>query len=340
MKKDFMGLRARKGAKAQKEKSTGCGRCPHRTARAGSAWRPARALFVILLMVMWGVGTAVAQNEVAARVTAVQSSTHIGETVELVLEVTHPRGWRVIAPPLAQTWGDFEVRSQSAMEIVTTDAAVEVSQQTIAVMLWGLGEFATPPLTVTVSSPEGELLEVTADPVTIHVESVLTQDDLALRDIKPQATLPLAVWWPWLVGALGLVGLLSVFWWRGRGGETAVPFVDNRSLQQIALDELDEIAASGLAERGDFKEHYAQTTDVLRRYLDGGFATMTAEQTTAEIRRAVQSLNFANDEKKRLTALLNEADLVKFAKVLPTIEDARRATEEAKAFVAAIGIDD
>jgi hypothetical protein len=150
---------------------------------------------------------------------------------------------------------------------------VEVSQQTIAVMLWELGEFNTLPLTVTVSSPEGELLEVTADPVTINVESVLTQDDLALRDIKPQAALPLAVWWPWLVGALGLVGLLGVFWWRGRGGETAVPFVDNRTLQQIALDELAEITASGLAEQGDFKAHYARTTDVLRRYLDGGFAS-------------------------------------------------------------------
>ena len=331
-------LSAHKGAKAQRGKGGGCGRCPHRTAQAGSVWRPARALFVLLWLLVWTVGTAAAQSEVSARLTAVQSSTHIGETVELVLEVSHPAGYRVIAPQLAQTWGDFEVRSQSAMEIVTTDTAAEVSRQTIAVTLWGLGEFATPPLTVTVSSPEGELLEVTADPVTINVESVLTQDDLALRDIKPQATLPLAVWWPWLVGALGLVGLLSVFWWRGRGGETAVPFVDNRSLQQIALDELDEIAASGLAERGDFKEHYAQTTDVLRRYLDGTFATMTVEQTTAEIRRAMQPLDFASEEKKRLVNLLNEADLVKFAKVLPTIEDARRATEEAKAFVSAVKV--
>ena len=109
--------------------------------------------------------------------------------------------------------------------------------------------------------------------------------------------------------------------------------MDNRSLQQVALAELNKIAASGLAERGDFKGYYTQTTDVLRRYLDGALGLNTEEQTTGEIRQAIQPLAWESEDKKLLVNLLHEADLVKFAKVKPTVADARRATDEAKQLV-------
>ena len=294
--------------------------------------RPSLLLLVLLVL---GAGSAVAQSDISAVMTAVQPTAHIGEAIDLVITVDHPAGYRLIVPQLEQAWGDFEVRQQSAPVATAAGDGRESSQLTITVMAWALGEFSTPSLPLTVSNPQGELVEVTAAPVSIKVESVLTEDDLALRDIKPQATLPLPVWWPWLVaiGVLALGGVL--LWWRREGG-TAVPFSDNRHPYQIALAELDEIAASGLAERGDFKGHYTQTTDVLRRYLDGSLSLMTVEQTTAEIRRAIQSFSWPNETKKMLVNLLNEADLVKFAKMKPTIADAQRATSEARRLVLAV----
>jgi hypothetical protein len=278
---------------------------------------------------------AVAQSDISAVMTAVQPVAHIGEPVDLVVMVNHPAGYRLIAPQLAQAWGDFEVQQQSVPVVTATGDGRESSQLTITVVAWALGEFSTPPLPLTVSNPQGELVEVTAAPVVINVESVLTEDDLALRDIKPQATLPLPLWWPWLaaIGVLVLTGAL--LWWR-REGEPAVRFIDNRLPYQIALAELDEIAASGLAERGDFKGHYTQTTDVLRRYLDGVLGLITVEQTTAEIRRTIQPLSWPKETKKMLVNLLNEADLVKFAKVEPTVANAQQATSEAKRVVLAL----
>ena len=323
----ILSLMTRQGTKAQKGKIF-----------AASPRLCLRSLFSILFIAfaVWRMETAVAQNEVVAQMTAVQPVAHIGEPIELVLAVNHPAGWRAIAPQLMPEWGDFEVRQQSAVTVVATGNGGESSQMTVTIMAWQLGEFSTPALPVTVSNPQGELVEVTADPITIHVESVLTEDDLALRDIKPQATLPLPLWWPWLAGVLALAGLLGVLWWRGHEGGTAVPFVDNQLPYQIALDELDGIAASGLAGRGDFKRYYTQTTDVLRRYLDGALALQTEEQTTAEIRQAIQPLAWEIENKKLLLNLLTEADLVKFARVRPTVADAQRATEEAKKFVLAV----
>ncbi len=298
-------------------------------------------VFALLLFIfVLGVRTAVAQSEVVAEMTAVQPVAHIGEAVEVAVTVVHPAGWRVVAPQLEQEWGDFEVREQSPVVVTASDGAPngggESSRFTVTVMAWTLGEFSTPELALTVANEAGELVKVTAVPVTIRVESVLTEADLGLRDIKPQATLPLPVWWPWLAGALALVAVLAAVWWRGRERATAVPFIDTRLPHQIALDELDSIAASGLAERGDFKHYYAQTTDVLRSYLDGTLGLMTLEQTTGEIRETIRPLTWQNEDKKLLLNLLNEADLVKFAKVRPTTEDARRATDEAKQLVVAV----
>lgn len=277
-----------------------------------------------------------AQSDTSARITVAQPVAHIGEAVELVAMVDHPTGWRVIAPQLAEVWGDFEVRSQSVPVVTAAEDGRESSRFSITITAWELGEFSTLALPLTVSNPQGELVEITADPVTIRVESVLAEDDLTLRDIKPQATLPLPIWWPWLVGVLGLAGTLGAVWWRGRGGKTVVPFADNRLPYQVALDRLDEIAASGLAAQGNFKGYYTQTTDVLRRYLDEAAGLNTEEQTTAEIRQAIQPLAWGNEDKKLLVNLLNEADLVKFAKVKPSMEDARRATEESKRLVLAV----
>jgi hypothetical protein len=299
-----------------------------------AAWRLGVSIVALLFL---GMGTAVAQGDISAEVTAVQPVAHIGEPIQLRVEVHHPAGWRVIVPPLDKTWGDFEVQEQSAPVVTEIESGRESSQMTLTVMAWQLGEFSTPELVITVANGEGELVEVTADPVTIQVETVLTGDDLALRDIKPQAVLPLAVWWPWLAGLLGLVGILSVLWWRGRA-VTAVPFVDNRLPYQVALDELYEIAASGLAEKGNFKRYYTQTTDVLRHYLDDTLSLQTEEQTTGEIRQTIQPLAWQNEDKKLLLNLLNEADLVKFAKVKPTVADAQRATGEAKKVV--LGVKD
>ena len=180
-------LMAHKGAKAQSFSSF----APLRLCA-----RISSLLFICLIL---GVEMIVAQSEVGAQMTAVQPVAHIGEAVDLVVTVAHPAGWRVIAPQIEQEWGDFEVREQSPI-MVTTTGAGESSQFTLTVMTWAFGEFSTPELTLTVANEAGELVEVTAVPVTIQVESVLTEADLELRDIKPQATLPLPVWWPWLAG--------------------------------------------------------------------------------------------------------------------------------------------
>ena len=83
-----------------------------------------------------------------------------------------------------------------------------------------------------------------AAPLPLTVQSVLVEGDSELRDIKPQAALPIPADWPMVVAAgLLAAGLLAlVVWWlirRYRRDD-----VDNRPAHQVACDELDRISVT------------------------------------------------------------------------------------------------
>ncbi len=302
---------------------------PYKNSRI-SPWLIAFTLLIL------GFGTAVAQDELSVQLTAVRQVAKLGEVVPVLVTVDHPAGHRAIMPELPETWGDFEVRGQTAVEISATTSGHEQSRQTIDLIAWQIGTLTTMPLTITVSNPAGELTVLMADPVSVEVVSSLSEDDLELRDIKPQVALPIPVWWPWVTAA-GVMVLMGLFWWHGgRQQETAVVSVDGRLPHELALAELDAIAATGMATKGNFKGHYAQTTDVVRGYFDQMLHTNLLEQTTSEARQAVRTITLNEDAKQQMLALLDESDLVKFAKVKPTVEDAERATTEAKEIIVGI----
>lgn len=293
-------------------------------------------LFIFLLLAT--TETLLAQEEVTARLNADRSELTVGDIVYLTLQIDHPAGYQLQLPPLDQAWDDglWEVRSQAAPETTPQGNGRERTTQLIAVTLWSPGTFTTPPLPVTLTDPTGRQVEVTAEPATLTVNSVLIPGDTQLRDIKPQAALPLPPLWPWVLLALVVIGVAFYAWQRyGRRPRTKapIPVVDTRPVYQIALDELDRVAALDLPARGQFKAHYTAVADILRRYLEGAFDVTAMDQTTAEIRQALKFLNIAPEQKAVLITLLSESDLVKFAQAIPDLEAARELPDQARHFV-------
>ena len=89
----------------------------------------------------------------------------------------------------------------------------------------------------------------------------------------------------------------------------------------VALDEIEHIKGeekwrvSGLS-----KEFYTKLTDVVRRYLNERFAFNATEMTTGEIMNNLLKIK-EKDEVKDIEELLMMADLVKFAKFEPSINE-------------------
>jgi len=297
-------------------------------------------LFLVLIVALIPVGTAFASEGITATLTAPEGEFTVGDVIPLTLTVTHLQGYRLL--PLQyqdSTWGELEVREVTPPQVSANPDGTETTTQTIYVTMWTPGEYVTPELPLGVSDTAGGIHETSASSLDLNLVSVLVEGDTELRDIKPQASLPLPAMWPWVVGGL-LVALLVALiagwfihrWWLHRKAVLAnAP--DNRLPYEVALDELTQIEGLNLPSQQRYKEHYTLVSDVLRQYVDKAFQIPTLDRTTGEIRRSLRLVAIKLESQQQLTEMLNEADLVKFAKVQPEPVMAQDYIEEARRFV-------
>ena len=163
-------------------------------------------------------------------------------------------------------------------------------------------------------------------PVPIEVVTSLPPGNQSMRDIKDLETLsprPRDTRWLGVLAASALLVLLYLAGVRrarrrGRSGTTTPrPLPVAVSPFDSALAQLAEIEATRWPARGQVARHYERVADVLRRYLEDGHGVRATDRTTSEL---VWSLppTLSNDGRRgECRALLEEADLVKFARLRP-----------------------
>jgi len=264
----------------------------------------------------------------------------VGDPIPLRLRVTYPAGFDVTLPELPAQWGPFEVREQELLELAQDADGQVTAIREATVVLWSPGTHETPPFAIH-HREAGKLREVPVLPLSITVASVLTEEDAEKHDLKPQASLPRPPIWPWLLATVLAAMLLFLAiqrllpWLRQRrtAGLEDVEPVDDRFPEEIAYEELERVAALDLPAQGEFKRHYTLVTDCLRTYLEGIYLIPAMDRTTGELILALRQARLGVEMLPSLRALLEEADLVKFAKLAPSVERARDAVIQARRLV-------
>ncbi|HID54389.1 MAG TPA: hypothetical protein EYP41_20420 [Anaerolineae bacterium] len=275
---------------------------------------------LLLILALLGAGTAVAQSESTAVWQIPPGSYTVGDPIPLTLSVTHPAGTEVLFPQLPEEWGAFVVLGQDAPVTTPNGNGTLTTSQTIDARLFAPGNFATPPVSVTITDANGNISEIAAAPATVTIASVLTEGDTELRDIKPQAELPLMPAWAGAAAGLALAGLTGWVIYRQR--KAPQPVADNRLPHEKALDELERIKGLGLPEDGRYQEHYTLVSDTMRRYVEQTYQVEAMERTTSELRRELKNSAMPQNAARGFLHLLNESDMVKFANVTPRRVDA------------------
>ena len=294
------------------------------------------ALLAAVLIVLSGATVhAQSSDRVGMSFKAPDGDFTVGDFVPLTLEATYPSGFQVILPVLPRSWGSFEVRSQSPAVVEDRDDGSSSISQTIEVVLFAPGEHSTPELLVTVRDPSGKMTDIAAPMATVQVVSVLGEDDLEIRDIRPQEALPVPPLWPWVAVLLALVAAVAaaVYYFVARRRDAAsgaAPLIDPRSPYEKARDELDEIESMGLLSRGRVMAHYVRVSDCIREYLDAGFGLPAIDLTTGEIRRGLRGTSMAPEPSRWTVGLLEDCDLVKFAKYAPGAGEADGVIDRAR----------
>jgi hypothetical protein len=205
--------------------------------------------------------------------------------------------------------------------------------------VYAVGENMLPPIAVLVQR-DSVTTTVSTDSIFVFVESVL-DDSLAaadMLDIKGQQGLgiPWPIWAWALIGAAIVAALLLWSWWyRRRRRPTVVPYVRPKPADVIALAALRMLEEKRLPLDGHIKEHYVQLSDILRAYLEAAplFRIPALEETTDEIVMSLRDRNTSKELIQQVQSLCEEADLVKFAKHQPPVDECMQALQRVDAFV-------
>jgi hypothetical protein len=249
--------------------------------------------------------------ETHTEIPAVDSVT-VGERIRIVHRFDFPDSLRMLRPEEIET-GTCRILSLDWREN-RSDGAIEVLAD-ISVITLDLEEAFLPGFAVDFVSPSGDTLVAFADEVTFPVRG-LTAGATEPRPLKGQWVAP-RDYTRWLVagGLLLLAAALLIWWLRRRAGrETLEPPKPKLPADYIALTELTRIEKMNLLEDGQYKKYYTLVTDVVRRYLEGRFGVDAMDRTTAELLFELERRRLAVNG---LDDLLNEADLVKFARLVP-----------------------
>ena len=161
------------------------------------------------------------------------------------------------------------------------------------------------------------------------IKSIQTEP-LVYDDFKPYLI--------WVVLALLLIGLFIYYLKTRKKPEIKeIETVDILPPYKEALEKLQELDDKLLWQNNEIKKYYSELTEIVRVFIEKELEIPALEITTFELISLLsdyntpKNINITKETVRKLNALLQEADLVKFAKSTPLsheIEEDRRVAEK------------
>lgn len=285
---------------------------------------------VALGMALLFVGRAGAQQfPVKAGVTVAPDTVRVGDPFRVTVGIRAPKGATI----------DFPTATDSTSPVQSLDhVAVRTSADTTAleqyadyrVAAWDIN---AQPIKLADAIVHYNGLERRVPlAATVFVRSVLPADTAQRKPKPPRALFEINPfpWWlvALIVAAIIAIGLLLWWWIRRRRRAKPVVVIDPH---ERAVAEFQRIDALALLEAGERSRYVTLTIEVVRDYLAARYAEAALSLTSTELERSVRGLPHVPQD--RLTRLLTDADLVKFARRPVSSERARELGREARAIV-------
>ena len=173
----------------------------------------------------------------------------------------------------------------------------------------------------------------------IEIVPTLPENAASMRDIKDVMPLPGAERARWIALGVGVVLLvvLGILAWRFRGRaaertSNALAAATPVDAGAAALQELDDIERAGWA-TSDVVRYYERVSGTLRRYLERAHGLCALDRTTPEILGLLPEPLSGGGLREQLARLLEDADLVKFARWRPHAPEAAAFLARARALL-------
>ncbi|MDZ7806772.1 MAG: hypothetical protein U5K71_06620 [Gracilimonas sp.] len=185
---------------------------------------------------------------------------------------------------------------------------------------------------------ESDTTTLYTDPVTIFFQPVVAEGDTTLKSMKPNYEFP-RPWWPWILALIALAAFL-IWWFKFREQDEDVPEVQKPTIPDF-YDPIKELEndlirikeETKVEQTKDFKLFYSQIGDAIRTYFEELYKIPALESTSGELIRYLDAYGVDDILAEKTRNILRRADLVKFAKFTPTLEDSWKTYDEALEFL-------
>ena len=303
------------------------------TIRAGAA--------LVVALAMLPTAAQEAPGSVRLAVTPLEATVGAPLRAELVLDL--PEGARVTPPDLGTTLGPFDVVDGAWQGPVVLGGRARFTW-TGSIRAFETGALEVPAVEIRVPGPSG-MTVLRSDPVSVTIRSVLPPEDPEkpdeppeLADLKAPTGVPAN--YRALIAALlalgGLLALAGVAWWLHRryAAKLAAVPAPHDPFRRVpphvwAYEELQRLLDRRLAEEGEVLRFFEELATILKRYLGGRFRLDLLEHTTEEVVPLLRRAGAAPTPAAEARSLLDQCDLVKFARRDASPEACRKAVEQA-----------
>lgn len=250
------------------------------------------------------------------------TSIRIGEQIQFKILVNETAN--VVFPKLQlDSLGKVEV-----VEVLPTDTLKNRLEKRYLLTSFDSGQYVVPQQNVLVNSKKFLTDSLLLNVATIKIDTT-KQKMFPIKSIQrePKTFDDYKYLFWWLIPIFVILAIVLFFIFRKKV-KKEVPVVYVEPIQE-ALQRLKELDEKELLKQNKVKIYYSELTDIVRTYIEKDIKIPALESTTDELIETILDFNessklgISKETIKELKEVLQSADLVKFAKSKPIVEEIR-----------------
>lgn len=241
----------------------------------------------------------------------------IGDPVVYSVTVKHGPDVQILSPIPPPASDVLNLKKTEA--IYKKDGEIILEGKRFTLTSYRLGEFVLDPVDIKYRAGQGPVQKIKTDKIYITVKSVAEGEEKKdIRGVKSVLRIPFVWNKAWMLAGILLLVLMAWIIYKRMKTKTLLPSTKPEiSSEDQALNRLSQLFESDLLRQGKVKEYHLEFSEILRTYLEKRYGILAVEFTTDEIIRALKGKSLDPELREKISAVLESADLAKFAKWKP-----------------------
>jgi hypothetical protein len=262
---------------------------------------------------------------------ALRNSLKIGEQTELIYEIKGTGEKPSISFP-AKSGKILCENKQFSLEVIGVFNDTFIQQQNswiwrgaYVVTAWDSGQFVIPSFSISLNKKVE-----TFDKITLNFTFPKVDKSGEIKDIKSIFTdIPseFQTWlkknYTWILWSLLIVAIILITWLWLKRRKKKLPIENKKQLSsaELALREIDQLIQQKFWIEYGEKEYYVKLSFILKTYLGANYQLSLSEKTSYEIQLLLSQVQISKEILIDIQWVLQQSDMVKFAKSEPSEMD-------------------